>query len=69
MKNAPCRGRGFATYPRADRRVLHHAKWRSSPQAQPVLHREAIAELKNKIEKPVLRPGGEELAHKARGEE
>ena len=36
---------------------------------KPVLHREAIAELKNKIEKPVLRPGGEELAHRARGEE
>ena len=50
--------------------VLHHGRNdHSSPQAQPVLHREAIAELKNKIEKPLLRPGGEELAHRARGEE
>ena len=77
VKNAPCRGVDllhineptgeFFTTPNS---VLHHGRNdHSSPQAQPVLHREAIAELKNKIEKPVLRPGGEELARRARGEE
>ena len=66
LPHPPPSGRFFTT----PNGVLHHGRHdHSSPQAQPVLHREAIAELKNKIEKPVLRPGGEELAHKARGEE
>ncbi len=69
-------GKGNPSPSTAQRAVLHHAlQGRSSPWSErPFFTTGAslfftVRRKPNLKEKPVLRPGGEELAHKARGEE